>query len=258
MTELTVKSILRSRTESPPPAPAFGHFGSGETAGGGWPSGRGDPAAPVTRRPDMPAEDGRFRGLMGAPAWDRLPAVVRHRFSRHVGPGDRRLFHGEVVSTTLSGAGRLLARLARLVGGPLPDQDGATGPATVLVTECPALGGQIWTRTYCRPGRLPQTISSVKRFSGPTGLEEYLGHGLVMRLDLLVEAGCLVFRSAGYDIEIRGRRLPVPVWLAPGICTVTHRDLGNGRFAFTLELEHPWLGRLAHQVAHFEEVSGHD
>lgn len=166
-----------------------------------------------------------------------------------------RIFRGRVTLTRLSRAGRILARLARLVGGPLPDTDEATGPAIVVVTEDPGLGGQIWTRTYARPGGLPQTINSVKRFRGPTGLEEYLGFGLVMRLTLHAEAGALVFRSAGYDIEILGRRMAIPRSLSPGHCTITHRAEGGDRFSFTLALDHPWLGRLAHQVADFEEVA---
>jgi hypothetical protein len=204
---------------------------------------------------DNKPSDPRFAGLLGPTAWLDLPPVVRARFARHVAPGAKRLFHGRVVTTKLSRAGRILARLARLVGGPLPETDGATGPATVLVTESPLLGGQVWTRTYTRDGRFPQTINSVKRFSGPTGLEEYLGHGLVMRLTLAVEDGSLVFRSAGYDLEIAGRRVALPAWLTPGTCTITHRDLGGGLFAFTLELVHARLGRLAYQVAHFEEIA---
>ena len=191
---------------------------------------------------------------MGPQAWRRLPVAVRHRFLLHPAPGTMRLFRGEVIATELSRAGTMLARLARIVGGPLPDRDGATGPATVMVTEAPGMGGQVWTRTYTRDGCFPQSINSVKRFSGPTGLEEYLGHGLVMRLTLSEEAGALVFRSAGYDVVVGGMRLPVPAWLAPGTCTITHRDLGSGRFAFTLDLRHRWLGRLVHQIAHFEEV----
>ncbi len=165
-----------------------------------------------------------------------------------------RLYRGSVVETRLSRIGVIVAGLARVLGGPLPDQDGARGPASVLVTESAVLGGQIWTRTYTRPGRFPQTINSVKRFSGPTGLEEYLGFGLVMRLVLAVEGGDLVFRSAGYDVMVGGWRVALPGWLSPGVCTITHRDLGARRFAFLLELCHPLFGRLAHQTAVFEEV----
>lgn len=199
--------------------------------------------------------DGRFRRLLGPHAWDTLPQVVRERFSKVLAPGASRVFVGVVTETTLSRAGRMLARLATLVGGPLPDTNGATGPATVVVTEDLTFGGQIWTRTYARPGAFPQTINSVKRFSGPTGLEEYLGCGLVMRLTLHAEAGALVFRSAGYDLVLGGLRIPFPRALTPGDCAITHRAEGLNSFSFTLALDHPWFGRLAHQVAFFEEVT---
>ncbi|MEZ5817225.1 MAG: DUF4166 domain-containing protein [Hyphomicrobiaceae bacterium] len=221
--------------------PTFPHRASGSIADTSW-------CAP------RQAPDQRFARLLGDAAWHTLPARVRYRFSRHLAPGETRLFRGRVVSTRLSLAGRIFAQLARVAGSPLPETDGASGPATVLVTEAPTLGGQVWTRTYTRARNFPQTINSVKRFSGPTGLEEYLGHGLVMRLRLAAEDGCLVFRSAGYDVLVAGQRIPLPRWLTPGTCTITHRDLGGGVFAFTLGLEHAWLGELVHQVAHFEEV----
>ncbi len=203
----------------------------------------------------LPHHDDRFRRLLGPDAWGSLPRVVRDRFSKVLAPAATRVFVGTVTETTLSGAGRILARLARLVGGPLPDTNGATGPATVVVTEDEELGGQIWTRTYARPGTFPQTINSVKRFSGPTGLEEFLGRGLVMRLTLNAEGGALVFRSAGYDLVLASVRLPLPRALTPGDCSITHRAEGASRFSFTLALDHPWLGRLAYQVAYFEEVA---
>ena len=181
--------------------------------------------------------------------------MVRQRFSRGIAATGQRIFTGAVTHTSHSRLGLALARLARCVGGPLPHAAHATGPSTVVVTRSDALGGQIWSRTYAQPGRLPQTITTVKRFAGPTGLEEYLGAGLVMRLTLAADAGTLVFRSAGYDWLIGGRRLPVPDWLAPGVCTITHRDLGHGRFSFTLALDHPRLGRLVHQVAQYEEIT---
>ena len=199
--------------------------------------------------------DDRFHRLLGREAWATLPDSVRRRFSKHLAPGEVRRFVGEVTETTLSRAGRILARLGRLAGGPLPDTDGAIGPATVIVTEDAGLGGQVWTRTYARPGGFPQTINSVKRFRGPTGLEEYLGYGLVMRLTLHAEAGALVFRSSGYDLDVLGRRLALPRWLTPGRCTIIHLAEGGDRFSFTLALDHPRLGRLVRQVATFEEVA---
>jgi len=197
--------------------------------------------------------DDRFERLLGPAGWAILPAAVRRRFSRPLTPGAQRTFVGEVVHTAHTWPGLILARCVRLFGGPLPDTHDATGPSTVVVTRDDALGGQIWTRTYARPGRMPQTINSVKRFAGPTGLEEFLGVGLIMRLTLHAEAGCLVFRSAGYDVEVAGRRVPLPRWLTPGLCTIRHRDEGGGHFSFRLTLDHPWLGRMVEQVAVYEE-----
>ena len=135
--------------------------------------------------------DTRFRMLLGADAWQRLPPRVRSRFSKRLGPDDVALYRGRVAHTRLSLAGRALATLLRLIGAPLPLENGATGPAVVSVTECPAVGGQIWTRSYPRTARFPQVVHSMKRFRGPTGLEEYVGRGVGMTLALSVEGGGL-------------------------------------------------------------------
>ncbi len=210
-------------------------------------------------KPSLNAGEGRYRGLLGEAAWARLPEVVRRRFSRRLGRAEQIVYRGEVVAMELSRCGWLLAQAARLVGAPLPYTRDALGPCMVVVTEAEALGGQLWCRSYARDdwargrARLPQVIQSVKRFAGPTGIEEYLGMGLVMRLTLHEDRGQLVFRSAGYAFEVAGWRVELPGWLSPGHCTVSHRAETDARFSFTLSLDHPWLGRLVHQVAFFEE-----
>lgn len=207
--------------------------------------------------PAVPADD-RYMRLVGAKDWLRLPQHVRARFSRKLAAGQAVLYRGEVIHCTLSRIGFWLAQAGRLIGGPLPCTDGATGPSAVTVTEAPDLGGQIWSRLYSRPGRFPQAIHSAKRFMGPTGLEEYLGLGLVMRLTVLVEddrnVATLVFRSTSYALEVGGYTLALPAWLSPGRCEVRHRAETDKRFSFTLTLDHPWAGRLLHQVAFYEEA----
>lgn len=207
-----------------------------------------------SRRPSEPKRDDRYRDLIGDVCWQRLPEAVRRRFSRHLVDGAQIVYRGEVVAVELSRLGAAIAQLARLAGGPLPFTRDALGPCVVVVTEDTKLGGQVWSRSYPRPGAFPQVIHSAKRFAGPTGLEEYLGLGIVMRLALAEEEGQLVFRSAGYGLEIGRWRIGLPRWLTPGDCTVTHRAETDDRFSFTLTLDHPLFGRLLRQVAFFVDA----
>jgi len=195
-----------------------------------------------------------FHQILGDAAWSQLPDAVRRRFSTQVAPAETRVFTGEVVETKMNVAGYVLSQAARLVGAPLPLTTGATGPANVTVCEDEKLGAQIWTRIYARPGRFPQVISSAKRLSGPTGLEECLGAGLLMRLQLIVEDGALIFRSTSYAIELLQRTWTLPAWATPGQCDVIHRDVGGGQFTFTLQLKHPIFGVMMRQVGLFREV----
>ena len=75
-----------------------------------------------------------------------------------------------------------------------------------------------------------------------------------MALRVTAEDGALVFRSAFYFLTLFGRRLRLPRWMEPGDLTIVHRDLGEGRFAFLLALDHPLIGRLLGQDAVFHDA----
>jgi len=195
--------------------------------------------------------DLRFRALIGEKAWNELPEPVQRRFSKCLAPNESVLYRGHVVATELSLAGRVLAFATRIIGSPLPLTNGATGPALVCVTEDESLGGQSWTRIYPRPGRLPQAISSAKRFRGPTGLEEYVGYSIGMTLKISVENSALVFRSDDYFFEVGRLRWRIPKVFHPGCMEIAHREEGNGTFFFRLDLTHPIFGCLVHQLAYF-------
>lgn len=212
------------------------------------------PVSPPADEAGLSAGDPRFRQLVGDAAWSELPAAVRRRFSKRLGADETAIYRGQVLSTRLSRAGRLLAWMARLIGAPLPLVDGATGPAAVVVSENPLLGGQTWLRIYNRAGRFPQAIHSAKRFQGPTGLEEYVGCGIGMTLRVTVEDRALVFRSADYFLEAGRWRFTLPKFLQPGQMCIVHRDRGDGSFDFGLQLCHPLLGRLVAQDAVFRDV----
>lgn len=214
---------------------------------------------PAARRTAPPGGIGdlRFRTLIGEAAWVRLPEAVRTRFGKRISAAAIAIYAGEIVEFRMSRAGWLLAQAARLIGGPLPTRRDLFVPAIVAVTEEPASGGQLWTRIYGRARGFPQVISSCKSFSGPTGLEERIGGGFGIALNVEVEGEALHFVSDHYFIAVwRGLRLRIPRWLSPGRLRVSHVDCGHGLFAFVLALDHPWFGEMIRQTAMFSEREG--
>jgi Domain of unknown function (DUF4166) len=200
-----------------------------------------------------PLGDLRFRALMADADWGKLPLPIRRRFSKRLADGETAVYVGEILETHLSRAGWLLAQLLRLIGAPLPTARYSRVPSVVTVTEEMKTGGQIWTRLYARRRSFPQVIHSSKRFAGRTGLEEYVGYGVGMALAIEVQDGALVFRSDRYFLEIFRHRFLLPAWASPGALSVTHAEIGDGRFLFTLEIVHPRFGLLIRQSAAFRE-----
>lgn len=198
--------------------------------------------------------DLRFSRLLGATAWAALPEAVRARFSKRYAPGRSVSYAGTVTECRMSRAGWLLAQLGRAIGAPLPLDRGGGMAAVVTVTEHGPSGGQVWTRVYARQDGFPQAIHSVKRFAGPTGLEEYLGFGLGIALRAEAGADRIGFASDHYFWQLGRRRWRVPRWLAPGALRIEHIDHGERRFAFVLALIHPLLGELIHQHAEFRDT----
>lgn len=214
--------------------------------------------APALQPPVLADEtlcDLRFRALLGAEAWLRLPAAVRRRFSKRIADGGTAVYRGRVTALFMSRAGTVLAQLLRVAGAPLPLSPLAGHASVVAVTEDKASGGQVWSRLFVRESGFPQVIHSVKRFAGPTGLEEAIGFGIVMALTLSAEPNGLYFRSAGYALEIGLGRLPIPAFLTPGALTVSHENVSDTTFLFTLTLVHPRFGTLIRQDVLYEEVS---
>jgi hypothetical protein len=196
--------------------------------------------------------DLRFRALLSEADWLALPPPIRRRFSKRLAGGNTAVYVGEVIETQMSHAGWWLAQAARLIGGPLPVSRDAHVPSVVTVTEDVATSGQHWTRLYARHDGFPQVVHSSKRFAGPTGLEEYVGCGVGMALTIHVEDGALAFRAAHYFLQLGRWRMRLPAWASPGSLSVTHAELGGGKFLFKLDIVHPRLGRLIYQTAAFQ------
>src|SRR5215467_8599364 len=182
--------------------------------------------------------DLRFRALLSDQAWAELPAPIRNRFSKRLADGNTIVYVGEILETRMSLLGHWLAQAVRLIGSPFPISRDAHVPSVVTVTEDRRSGGQIWTRLYARRDGFPQVLHSAKRFAGPTGLEEYVGRGVGMTLAVEAREGALIFRSRDYFVDLPGLRLNLPRWLCPGALTVTHAELPDNKFSFTLQIIH--------------------
>lgn len=201
----------------------------------------------------LPGAQTPFQRLLGEARWQSLPEATRRRFSRHLGAHACIAYVGEVVECRMRWAGWLLAQAARLAGAPLPLGRDTGVAASVSVTGDAEGLGQYWTRQYGRRRGFPQVIHSCKRFAGPTGLEEYLGLGIGIALTLDAVDGSLLFLSDHYFVQAGALRLHLPRWLSPGRLVIGHVDLGEGRFVFTLDLIHPLLGELIHQLVVFAD-----
>ncbi len=197
----------------------------------------------------VPTVSPSYASLLG-PSWSQLPARTRARFGVE---REMVCYRGRVVVSECTPLGRLFRQFARLVGSPLPFDD-TIGPATVVVMAT-GRGSSSWTRVYRRNGGRAQAIRSVKRFAGPTGLEEYLGTGLCMALRVGVEDASLLFESAGYSWAVGKLRIPLPNWLTPGRLLVRSTELAAPGFRFCLTLDHPRFGVVLRQEAVFEDPS---
>jgi hypothetical protein len=198
--------------------------------------------------------DLRFRALVGEVGWAALPETTRARFGKRIADCRSAVYAGEVVECRMNPAGRVVAQLCRLIGGPLPLTRDIDQPALVTVTEGQAGDGQHWTRIYGRRRGFPQVIHSSKRFAGPTGLEEYVGRGVGIALRVEVADGALHFLSDHYFLRLGPLRLRLPRWLAPGQMRVSHIDCKHGLFALVLRLDHALFGELVRQTAMFRDM----
>lgn len=187
--------------------------------------------------------------LMGAAAWGRLPEAVQRRFAA----GHADLTFRGVMTLRCSRIGRLFARLAKPLGGPLTRMCADDVPTTVTVRD-DGRGGVIWERSFQRGGvDDARIVRSTKELGPDGGLRERTDGGLTMSLDVFEEGGWLVFQSTRFWFVLGRLRVPVPAWMGPGVCRVTHADLGNGFFRFTLSMQHPLWGETFYQAGVFAD-----
>ena len=200
------------------------------------------PATAVPRSLALPT-------LVGAAAWARLPAAVRRRFGVDHGAAT---YVGR-MELRCSPVGRVFAALSRLFGSPLSGVTSAAVPTSVRVFD-DGRGGMVWERSFHADGvRAPHVVRSIKQRGADGGLVERTDGGLAMALDVSEEGGALVFESRRFTLMLGRLRLPVPAFMTPGTCRVTHTDLGGGLFRFDLDMVHPLWGHTFHQSGVFAD-----
>ena len=191
--------------------------------------------------------------LVGPAGWARLPAAVRRRF----GAAHADTTYLGRLDLRCSPAGRVFAALGRLFGKPLAAVDAQAVPATVRV-HADGRGGVVWERRFhCDPAN-DHLVRSTKEIAADGRLRERVAGGLGMALDVFEEDGALVFRSRHFLLLLGPLSLRVPALLSPGTCRVTHADLGDGLFRFTLDMVHPLWGHTFHQSGVFADPTESD
>ncbi len=186
--------------------------------------------------------------------WNELPHSIQQRFVKPQSPRKVVIYRGRIYKTRVSFLGLVLAKLSKLIGAPLPLNNKIRGPATVEVREARDFSGQYWTRIYPSNSHFPQTIKSIKRFAGPTGLEELLSKRVGIALNVKVAQNKLFFHSDHYFFLLRNKRISLPGFLSPGALTIEHKETGPHKFRYTFSLRHGVFGELIYQTAIFEEI----
>lgn len=194
-----------------------------------------------------------YRGLIGEQSWQRLHPDIQKRFSPQ--NADRRVtYRGLMREIYLSPAGILLAHLCRLIGTPLALYPGSDVPMEVRVYPNTKLQGMTWDRFYHYPGKPLNRVRSTKCILPDSGIVEIVGCGFGMHLSVSEREQAIVFESRQFFWQLGGFQIPIPAPLTPGKTIVRQRALDDGNFEFSLDVNHPLLGRVFYQVGEFTEA----
>lgn len=185
--------------------------------------------------------------VLGAAAWNRLPAAVRERFADGAAAVT---YAGSYEVVRASWLGLAFAWIGTLFGMPVTPRTGQHVAARVRVR--PGRRGVTWDREYHWASGATDLVSSTKIVTAANQLVERLPARLCMPLLSYVEGPVLHFVSLGYYFDLGpGLRLWLPRFLSPGVTHVEHVDLDHGWFRFTMTVTHPLFGELFFQTGRF-------
>ncbi len=159
---------------------------------------------------------------------------------------------------------RSLPQQSRMVVGPWPATDWRT-PAHVEGRQ--RLDGRERDRRHAdgRPN-LDAPVRAQERLSADHSLRQAVrGQHRTRGIHRFRHRNATEVRRAGCShwcfgvpaifLQILHRRFSLPAWAAPGEMSITHAELEDGGFRFTLEVVHPWFGTLVRQSCIFRDAN---
>lgn len=185
-----------------------------------------------------------------------MTAELRARFEAFGRPGRSDRLSGGMTAIRYTGLGRCFAWIGRFFGTPLAPWSSKGVPVEVEVIA--GREGVAWRRFYAYPGRRPVLVTSEKVVAADGSMMEVVGGCLAVLLSLEARGRCLRFVGRRYALRLGWWRLPLPLWLTPGVLLAVHRAVGGDCFTFALAFRHPLFGVTHRQVGRFRHVSSHE
>lgn len=168
--------------------------------------------------------------------WQRLPEVIRKHYLL-TGDGQSRL--EGVMAIDYPRYLYPIVWLIHMFGG-LVLWRGATVRAEVDKT---AAGGILhWKRTLTYPDGKVDYFCSQMHYAGKNRLIETIGFGFGLTLQVTVDNGDLLYRSAGHFWRCGRFKLNIPDWLLLGSATIREHAVSNDAFYLDFTLTHPLWG----------------
>ncbi len=146
--------------------------------------------------------------------------------------------------------GKVLGWLVQRTGALTP-YEGRDVAVEIEVWTAPPNGAVHKRRVYDFGSGRRHTFSSRMELQSDGRLAEHVGGGFGMYVTVAIENDALRFHDDGYFFQWGRRRVPIPRWLGPGHVKLLHTDRGATEFGISIEIAHPWLGRMYRQEGVF-------
>ncbi len=175
--------------------------------------------------------------------WQRLDDIVKHHYEMAPGTTVDMTIHGTMDRVFHSNIAKLFLLPGRVFGALVPYR-GINIPTQVRnwTTE-DNTKSMFWHRTLQFPGKPLTEFRSRMEYAGGNEIIEYVRFGLGIRMRMSVDAGALIFNSAGYVWDTGLSRIPIPTWAILGDARIIERAISEDEFYIDFSMAHPLFGK---------------